>query len=384
MKPSNVKYLYIEGIRAIAAVYVMMTHMTLGVNLQQSWFNNLIVSIFRYGHYAVDVFIVISGYCLMLPVLKNGYNLPSGVFDFYKRRFIRIYPTYFICGLVCLLLISFLIGDKTGTVWDLSHPVNKWDILTHLLLIQDFFYSTSYKINYIFWSISVESRIYIVFPLLLWCCRKWSVLVTLILSFFISFSLWLILMFSHRYFTEINVSYSGVHPYIILFSSGMFAAYLSFGVSSIKIKIPWVLILVIFILIQFVLEAVNKGTSIKDINIGFCTLCFITSIEKSRDSSFNLRWIERFLSKKFIVFIGAYAYSIYLFHPPLVQLLYKLVSAFGFGSSTAYYLLLIGGTPLILTICYGLFVVFEKPFFKYRLKKKTSVIESNNPMEPAP
>jgi peptidoglycan/LPS O-acetylase OafA/YrhL len=41
----------------------------------------------RYGNFAVAIFIVLSGYVLMLPVARshNGY-LPGGLWDYIQRR----------------------------------------------------------------------------------------------------------------------------------------------------------------------------------------------------------------------------------------------------------------------------------------------------------
>ncbi|WP_367186265.1 acyltransferase family protein [Mucilaginibacter sp.] len=99
------KFLYIEGIRAIAAVYVMMDHITLSFKLQAlTSLNQFVVNFFQYGHFAVDIFIVISGYCLMLPVLNSNYRLPNGILNFYKRRFIRIYPLWAVPPLPSIVL----------------------------------------------------------------------------------------------------------------------------------------------------------------------------------------------------------------------------------------------------------------------------------------
>src|ERR1700744_1893966 len=133
-------YLYVDGLRALAAIYILIHHITRYNYSNLDTPARFIQSLFQYGHYTVDVFIVISGFCLMLPVLSNDYHLPKGVLGFYKRRFKRIYPVYLIACLLSLVFIYTVIGKSTGTMWDLSLPVTPAAIITHLFLIQDLFY----------------------------------------------------------------------------------------------------------------------------------------------------------------------------------------------------------------------------------------------------
>ena len=55
-----------------------------------------------------------------------------------------------------------------------ARPVNGWDLVTHLFLIQSFFAATIAAINGPFWSIALEVQLYLVFPLLLVMIRKWG------------------------------------------------------------------------------------------------------------------------------------------------------------------------------------------------------------------
>jgi len=41
------------------------------------------------GHFSVDFFIVLSGFCLMLPVVRS-HQLNGGAWKFYKKRLRRI------------------------------------------------------------------------------------------------------------------------------------------------------------------------------------------------------------------------------------------------------------------------------------------------------
>jgi peptidoglycan/LPS O-acetylase OafA/YrhL len=113
---------------------------------------------------AVALFIVLSGFCLMLPVVRHGAEIQGGAWQFFKRRARRILPPYYFALAISLLLIWTVIGQKTNTHWDASLPADGKAIWTHLLLLQDVFQDTSARINHVMWSISVEWRIYFLFP----------------------------------------------------------------------------------------------------------------------------------------------------------------------------------------------------------------------------
>ena len=70
---------FLDGLRACAALYVVFHHAAL--NLPEGSIagplNVALRKALGQGHYAVDVFIVLSGYCLMLPVLQLPPSQPD-------------------------------------------------------------------------------------------------------------------------------------------------------------------------------------------------------------------------------------------------------------------------------------------------------------------
>ena len=90
---SSEKANFLDGIRALAALYVVVHHAAAEIFLspeRQGLSPELIGywKYFSFERFAVDAFIVLSGFCLMLPALK-----PS-LAGFFLRRFRRIYPPY--------------------------------------------------------------------------------------------------------------------------------------------------------------------------------------------------------------------------------------------------------------------------------------------------
>ena len=70
---------------------------------------------------------------------ERGRHLRGGAWHFYKKRARRILPTYYLSLAVCLLLIGTFLNQKTGSPWDLTFPVRAKDLASHLLMVQDVF-----------------------------------------------------------------------------------------------------------------------------------------------------------------------------------------------------------------------------------------------------
>ena len=90
----------LDGLRGIAAILVVLYHYTTRFSLK---FNNDILSnitFFKYGHYGVQLFFVISGFVIFMSI--NKINSP---FEFVYKRFIRF---FFNIDYVVLFGYSFL------------------------------------------------------------------------------------------------------------------------------------------------------------------------------------------------------------------------------------------------------------------------------------
>lgn len=110
----------------------------------------------EYAHLAVSVFIVVSGFCLMLPVLRAGGQLRGGAWTFLTRGALRILPPYYAAVGLTLLLIWRVFPAHSGSDFDGGLPVTAPVVGWHLLLLQDML--APYKISGVLWSIAVEWR----------------------------------------------------------------------------------------------------------------------------------------------------------------------------------------------------------------------------------
>ena len=110
----------IDGLRGIAAVFVMLFHYTFAFN--RGWAPGYF---FHYGYMGVSLFFIISGFVISMSI-SNG----KSVFDFCYGRFIRLFPIYWVTILITVIAM-FLTGlgsEKLTTI----------NILANLTMFQRF------------------------------------------------------------------------------------------------------------------------------------------------------------------------------------------------------------------------------------------------------
>jgi len=384
----KVHLLYLDSLRGIAAVLVVIHHALLQVRFDGyslSAAQSVFLAAFQNGHYPVDFFIVLSGYCLMIPVVKGSYVLRGGALSFFRRRARRILPPYYLAMLLSLGLIATIIGQKTGTHWDTSIPVTKADILVHLLLIQDVLISTGGKINHAFWSISVEWRIYFLFPVLVWLWRKAGPVRTLALVVATVAVLIVVLRYLHQLNPDVNNNPNGIVPhYILLFTLGMLGADITLGTRNWFAKwgnTQWAIGLAsITVLIIGLSKASETITAIPwqliDVCVGTWGICLLVLCHRLQHApAGQYDALKALMGWQPLVFIGTFGYSLYLIHAPLLQVVSQyMLMPLGLNPFVEFIALSTGGLFLIVLAAYGFFLLCERPFMTKRLPAPVAAI----------
>lgn len=349
------RLLYLDGIRGIAGLYIVLHHALLQ-------FPSLRYSILMHGHMAVNVFIVLSGFCLMLSSLKKGQGLGGSYLQFIVHRATRLLPPYYAGLVFSYLLIVFFIGNTTGTHWDVSLPVTSEAIRTHLLLVHNL---TQYsaKINHAYWSIATEWQLYFLFPLILILWRKVGGLLTAIISINISVVL---------YFLTINTTFARGFPhYLALFTLGAVASATIFTLPkelSRKNRIGGVALLVfmgfISVMVLYSLKDWYQYPSLifSDIAFGFLFIGAVGVV-----TIYPIPWVNRILENPILLFLGRISYSMYLVHAPLLQLIQQhFLSSLHLPTSVLFIFLVLISIPFIVAISYLFYLIFEEPWTRFR------------------
>ena len=154
----------LDGIRGLAALYVVANHVFLrafpGYPADHApfWAAWLI-----YGRFAVVVFIVLSGFSLALSPARHGWRLDA-VSAFAQRRARRILPPYW-AALAFSLIVAWLIVPQPG-----KGLPDAESVLVNGLLAQNIV--AAHSPNAAFWTMAVEAQLYLALPLLLLIVRR--------------------------------------------------------------------------------------------------------------------------------------------------------------------------------------------------------------------
>jgi peptidoglycan/LPS O-acetylase OafA/YrhL len=163
---------FLDGFRGLAALYVMLFHF-LDMNREGLLHWELRAArLMEAGHSSVTLFMVLSGFSLMLPVARaaNG-TLKGGTGGFLKRRARRILPPYYAALLLSLLSLAlsppglaYLHGVRDPEyLSNFTAPA----VLSHLFLLQNTGQDWQSRINQAMWSIATEWQIYFLLPFVL-------------------------------------------------------------------------------------------------------------------------------------------------------------------------------------------------------------------------
>lgn len=169
------RYNYVEGLRALACLTVVLNHAVAEAFpvLYRVEIPSMLAFLklwFAFGHHAVTAFIVVSGFCLGLPLAGGDFSKPVAFGQFMARRIARIIPPYYAALIISLLVCFTMFKYPAGMHFDFSSHPRPTDIAAHFLLIQNVFGTG--QINYSLWSIATELHIYLLFPFLVALLRK--------------------------------------------------------------------------------------------------------------------------------------------------------------------------------------------------------------------
>jgi peptidoglycan/LPS O-acetylase OafA/YrhL len=158
---STIKHIpVLNSLRAIAAMSVCLFHFVCTVTGFVS--NEVILQIFSYGHYGVQMFFVISGFVIPWSMFYNKYKI-NNFFTFTAKRLIRLEPPYIISLLFAILhtYIRALSPHYNGV--DIT-PTFK-QILLHFGYLIPFFEGEKW-IRPVYWTLAIEFQYYIAIGLL--------------------------------------------------------------------------------------------------------------------------------------------------------------------------------------------------------------------------
>lgn len=356
------RYKELDCMRGIAALIVVFGHM-FNFYMTDAEANKILINLVLYsplrilitGREAVILFFILSGFVLSLSYSshKVKYN------NYLIKRICRIYLPYIVAIVFSFILIKLCNLYGTTQTNNLFSAVTIKDLLYHLTLIGPF---DSTKINGAIWSLVVEMRISIIFPLLMYFIKKYkwekSIIVTSIfsvLTFLASKFIPSIPVISDILFTS---------PYILYFAIGAVLAEHRFSLIK-QFKTNRVLscgLLAIAILFYIYSRLLYEYRIIPVSLLSDWIIALGASIIIIFVLSYN-----RFMLIRPLKYLGSISFSLYLLHTPIIKSFLYVFSGYVPISIVLFGALLV--SILLATISYKF---IELPFIALGKKLTTS------------
>ncbi len=354
MKKGEVFYLPgLNGIRAIAALLVVLSHISMQIG--DLGFPEL-GTINMAGH-GVTMFFVLSGYLITLLLLKE-YNEVGRINKkkFYIRRILRIWPIYYVA-----ILIAVVYYFAT------NQSIEASGLIYYIFLLANVPFVFGGAITSIvhLWSVGVEEQFYLFWP---WLFKWYTKLPYIMLGIIIFF---LLLRFTLR-LTENGVWYTfvGATRFHCMAIGGLGAWAVYRNLKQVKIVYNKFLQIVAWCILTISIYSPLHFFSIIGAEL-YALLFLIIIINVSRNPKTIIR-----LENKILNWLGTISYGIYVYHWFAILITFFLVKKFIPilpGMQIIVYAMVLTLTLFFAHISYK---YFELRFIK--LKNKFALIKSTN------
>ncbi len=311
IESNNHRIFGLDLLRAFAILIVIFSHSS---QLLPEQVRQIVDLLFFHGGVGVSIFFVLSGFLIGKILIKQINNDSINNVDFHtllsfwKRRWWRTLPTYFL--VLGILMILNSINNPNFSIRGINRYIFFFQNST--AEISDFFFIES-------WSIAVEEWFYLIFPLLCWLLLR---IFPSKISHTIIVSTLSIILFStiYRYYyyfiadNEINYFITAVFARIDSIAFGVIAAYIQLYHNKFwnKRKNQWgILGLLMFCVYKVFIDQTHH---ILFINVFSYTLLSLMTC-------LFLPFLSEFKSEKFqfITKISLISYSMYLINLTLLQ-----------------------------------------------------------------
>ena len=293
----------LDALRAFAVIAVAFSH----------WFPKSLHLGLPWGSGGVQLFFVLSGFLITGILLRcREYNSPSKALKgFYARRFLRIFPLFYMTLLILAILNVESIRDS---IW--------W----HVAYLSNFFFfwqqSWQGQLSH-FWSLAVEEQFYLAWPTLVLFVPQKRIGLLIYTTIFIGIAT----RFGGTYFFP-DVGYISVLPFANLDSLGL-GALLAWKQGSFGKYLDRWLILAIpgYVLLFFFRHLVLEYTCARDAE----RLCLLIAF------TWTILWaargfdgiIGKILMNPVLIYLGKISYGLYIIHNFAEPVVYGLADATG-------------------------------------------------------
>ena len=323
------RLIQLDVFRGVACLMVLLFHYT---TMYSNIFNDsatVQLVNFKYGGLGVDLFFIISGFVIFLTINKNNSPL-----QFLLKRFVRLYPTFWICVLITFFLVH--LSDLNLYKRSIS------DLLVNLTMMPDVFGVP--RVDGVYWSLLPELVFYLMCYL--------AILLKQLKSINVICAIWLLLILSNHFID---------YPPLRVLLNLRFGHLFIIGIYFYKLmheKNKWMnhLFILMSLLVAFF---INTSVSKSLFLIVFITFFYLLVYKK-------LDWLKFAPLAK----LGEISYALYLTH----QFIGYIIIAFLIKSNITNPFMLIC-IPLSLSILISALITFylEKPLRNFTNRHITKI-----------
>jgi len=342
------KQLYlIQVLRGIASLLVVLFHIT--TILDQYTEKTYLYNIFYFGYSGVDIFFVLSGFIITYTSI-NSINSQKNIISFYKKRFIRIFPIYWLF-FIFFLLLQIIFPSYYATPFKLNFS----NVFSSILL-----FPKHIMINGVSWTLTYELFFYILFSTIFLFPNKKVFFRIIFVSILVLF---LQNLFNLKLATNNSWLNLLLSPMNIEFFLGVLVALFYKKISKQTSKfIIFVGIALLFIAAFFITNGIRlyNYNFNRVIYFGFPAFLIVLGAVSLERKTHGIKIPILFLS------LGDASYSLYLFHLPIVVASIKIASKFPHIMNN-YLFLNMFILILIFIVCFMSILIFkyiEKPIIK--------------------
>jgi exopolysaccharide production protein ExoZ len=331
----------LQALRSFAAMFVMFFHGTQMINQEFGYL--FLNNIFIVGFTGVDIFFVLSGFIIFYT--SNGKKLTRTTF--LKKRFIRIYPIYWV--IISLLIFSYLVSPS-----DDKNFRDDLEIIAGSFLL----FPQPTPVMGISWTLTYEVIFYLLFAFTFFKKPK---------HLFYSFAIWIsiiivVLMFNlETGIFSLDVLFN---PIIINFSFGCLVAYFYKKYPTFKYYKLFIVAGLLYFLIAWIIYYYTYGGG--DIESGLPNDQIRVLMFGVPAALFMYGFLYARISvNRLLIHLGDASYSLYLLHGAVLSAIIQIIFKFKLNGYFAGFL----GSLLIFVLtvtAVSIFYLFvERPLLRY-------------------
>jgi peptidoglycan/LPS O-acetylase OafA/YrhL len=295
------KVIELDIMRSIAITFIILLHLA-------NYLNYLNILVFPFGNYGLGTFIFLSGY--LMQYQYPNINRATEIVSFYKRRFFKIYPLYWL-ALLTFIITFGIISPKFGYGSLINFNMSSFYIIIHILGAQILLAPRYLTPAPTLWYIGAILLYYLIYPILV---IKLKNIYELIARCFIIFTL---LGIIHFLVGIIDIRF---FLYFFIFISGIIVSYQNiFADPKYNNYLVFFLLIWLFMVTYWKQMTFNFNAQQQVIFFNVLVISF----------EMGLYYIIKYFKNSFFGYhkslfsqIAINSYCIYLFHRPIMSIFY--------------------------------------------------------------